>query len=79
MSDLDHFLDMPEDAPGPARVLAAQLFDLVRTASAGDPGRAWVSALVCRRRPGNRPCRGYMVVFRPEGLGADRVALPTLR
>ncbi len=66
VSDLRHFLDMPDDAPRPARAMAEQLFDLVRAATAGDPGRAWVSALTCRRRPGNRPCRGYMVVARPD-------------
>ena len=66
VSDLRHFLDMPEDAPGPARAMAAHLFDLVRAATAGDPDRAWVSGLTCRRRPGNRPCRGYMVVARPD-------------
>ena len=49
--------------------MAAHLFDLVRAATAGDPGTAWKSALTCRRRPGNRPCRGYMVVFRPEAGG----------
>lgn len=69
VSDLRHFLDMPEDAPGPARAMAGQLFDFVRAATAGDPGRAWVSALICRRRPGNRPCRGYVVLFRPDGPG----------
>ena len=66
VSDLRHFLDMPEDAPGPARAMAAHLFDLVRAATAGDPDSAWVSSLTCRRRPGNRPCRGYMVVARPD-------------
>jgi hypothetical protein len=66
VSDLRHFLDMPDDAPGPARAMAAQLFDLVRAATAGDPDRAWLSALTCRRRPGNRPCRGFMVVARPD-------------
>ena len=66
VSDLRHFLDMPEDAPRPAWAMAAQLFDLVRAATAGDPDIAWVSGLTCRRRPGNRPCRGYMVVARPD-------------
>jgi hypothetical protein len=70
VSDLRHFLDMPEDAPGPARAMAAQLFDLVRAATGEDPGTPWVSAIVCRRRPGNRPCRGHTVVFRPDGPGS---------
>ena len=39
VSDLRHFLDMPDDAPRPARAMAEQLFDLVRAATAGDPGR----------------------------------------
>lgn len=49
--------------------MAAQLFGLVRAATSGEPGVAWLSALTCRRRPGNRTCRGYQVVFRPEGPG----------
>ena len=58
VSDLRHFLDMPEDAPRPAWAMAAQLFDLVRAATAGDPDIVWVSSLTCRRRPGNRPSGG---------------------
>lgn len=70
VSDLRHFLDMPEDAPGPAVAMASQLFDLVRAATASDPDVTWVSALTCRRRPRNRPCRGYMVVTRRDGSGS---------
>jgi hypothetical protein len=66
VSDLQHFLDLPEDAPGPARRLAEHLGDIVRAASAGDAGTAWESALPCRRRPGNRRCPGRMVVSRTE-------------
>ncbi len=65
VADLNHFLDLPDDVPGPARRLAAQLGNMVRAATAGDAGTAWVSALPCRRRPGNRPCRGRMIVLRP--------------
>ena len=64
VTDLQHFLDLPLDAPGQARRLAEQLSNLVRAASAGDAGSAWETALPCRRRPGHRPCQGRMVVHR---------------
>ncbi|MEP6561085.1 MAG: DUF3024 domain-containing protein [Nakamurella sp.] len=65
-ADLRHFLDLPDDVPGPARRLAAQLGDLVRAATAAEPGPAWISALPCRRRPGHRACPGRMMVRRAE-------------
>jgi hypothetical protein len=64
VSDLRHFLDIPFDAPGPARKMAEHLGFVVRVATAGDAGAPWVSALTCRRRPGNRPCGGHIAVFR---------------
>lgn len=66
VSDLRHFLDLPDDAPGPARKMAEQLGDVVRAATAAEAGTAWVSALPCRRRPGRRPCPGRIIVFRPD-------------
>jgi hypothetical protein len=66
VSDLRHFLDLPADTPGPARRLAEYLSNIVRAATAGDPGTAWESALPCRRRPGKRGCPGRMVVTRSE-------------
>jgi len=66
VSDLRHFLDMPDDAPGPARKMAEQLGNVVRAATAAEAGAAWVSALPCRRRPGRRPCPGRIAVFRPD-------------
>ncbi len=66
VSDLRHFLDMPDDAPGPARKMAEQLGNVVRAATSAEAGVAWVSALPCRRRPGRRPCPGRIAVFRPD-------------
>ncbi|MGW5152046.1 DUF3024 domain-containing protein [Rhodococcus koreensis] len=66
VTDLRHFLGLPDEVPGPARRLAEQLYDLVRAATAGDTGVAWVSALPCRRRPGNRRCTGRMLVLRAD-------------
>ena len=66
VSDLRHFLDMPDDAPGPARNLAEQLGNVVRAATAAEASAAWVSALPCRRRPGRRPCPGRISVFRSD-------------
>ncbi|SOC56105.1 hypothetical protein [Ornithinimicrobium cerasi] len=64
VTNLQHFLELPLDAPGPARRLAKQLGDLVSAATAGDAGTAWESALPCRRRPGHRACPGRMVLHR---------------
>ncbi len=66
VADLQHFMDLRDGTPGPARRLAGQLSGIVRAATAGDAGVAWGSALPCRRRPGNRSCPGRMIVLRPE-------------
>jgi hypothetical protein len=66
VTDLNHFLDLPEDTPGPARRLAGHLSGIVKAATAGDAGTAWESALPCRRPPGNRRCPGRMIVLRTE-------------
>ena len=64
--DLRHYLDMPADAPGPARRMADTLSRMVRAATAGDAGVHWVSALPCSRRPGRHRCAGYVALFRTE-------------
>lgn len=66
VSDLAHFLELPEDAPGPAVKIAEHLTWVVRAATAGPAGVAWVTALQCRRRPAHRRCPGRMVVFRAD-------------
>ena len=66
VSDLNHFLDLPPDTPGPARRLAGHLSDIVRAATAGDARTAWETALPCRRRPARRRCPGRMIVLRTE-------------
>jgi hypothetical protein len=66
VTDLHHFLDLPEAAPGPARRLAEHLNNIVRAATAGDAGAAWETALPCRRRPANRRCPGRMIVRRTD-------------
>ena len=66
VSDLQHFLDMPDDAPGPARRMAEHLTMIVRAASAGDTGLAWASALTCIRRPNHRACPGNLVLRRVD-------------
>ncbi|MDA8297494.1 MAG: hypothetical protein M0004_13090 [Actinomycetota bacterium] len=64
VSDLRHFLDLPDDAPGPARKMADHLSNIVRAATAVPAGASWVSALPCRRRPERRPCPGRMSLCR---------------
>lgn len=66
VTDLHHFLGLPQDTPGPARRLAEHLGNIVRAATAGDAATAWESALPCRRRPANRRCRGRLIVLRAE-------------
>lgn len=66
VTDLQHFLGISPDAPGPARRLAEHLSNIVRAATAGDARVAWASALPCRRRPGNRRCLGRLTVQRFE-------------
>jgi hypothetical protein len=64
VADLHHFLDLPDDVPGPARRLAEQLGNIVRAATAGDAGAAWETALPCARRPARRACPGRVIVLR---------------
>lgn len=66
VSDLTHFLELPEDAPGPAVNMAEHLTWVVRAATGGPAGVSWVTALQCRRRPQRRRCPGRMVVFRAD-------------
>jgi hypothetical protein len=66
VADLHHFLDLPEDVPGPAYRLAERLAGIVRAATAGDAGMSWTSALPCPRRPHHRACPGRTIVHRPE-------------
>jgi len=66
VSDLRHFLDLPDDVPAPARRMAERLAMIVRAATAGDAGPEWVSALTCDRRPGRRPCAGHLAVLRTD-------------
>ncbi len=46
--------------------MAEHLTLIVRAATAGDGGVAWVSALACGRRPGRRACPGHLAVFRTD-------------
>jgi hypothetical protein len=66
VSDLRHFLDLPDDVSGPARRMAERSTLIVRAATAGDAGAEWVSALTCDRRPGRRPCLGHLAVLRTD-------------
>jgi hypothetical protein len=66
VSDLRHFLDLPHEAPGPARRMAEHLTLIVRAATAGEAGSSWVSALCCKRRPSHRACPGYIEVLRAD-------------
>ena len=79
VSDLRHFLDIPDDAPGPARKMAEHLGFVVRVATAGEAGAPWVSALTCRRRPGIGPAGATSLCSVPASSRADPVAMRRLR
>ena len=64
VSDFSHFMDMPNDVPGPARRLAAHLAAIVRAGSARPVGVGETSAVGCTKRPRRRPCDGFVMVFR---------------
>lgn len=66
VADLQHFLDLGPDTPGPARKLAEHLSGIVAAASAGDAHTRWETALPCRRRPANRRCPGRIMVICPD-------------
>lgn len=66
VSDLRHFLDLPDHTPAPALRLGGQLRDIVRAATAREEGEGWLSALRCRRRPGNRSCPGRLGLRRTD-------------
>lgn len=66
VADLQHFLDLGPDTPGPARKLAEHLAGIVAAASAGDAHTPWETALPCRRRPANRRCPGRIMVVCPD-------------
>ncbi len=55
---------MPEHTPGPAKRLAAQLGAIVRAGSARPVGTSATSGVGCTKRPGRRPCDGFIMVFR---------------
>jgi hypothetical protein len=66
VADLQHFLDLGPDTPGPARKLAEHLTGIVAAASAGDAHTLRETALPCPRRPGNRRCPGRISVVCPQ-------------
>ncbi|UQX11465.1 hypothetical protein [Candidatus Mycobacterium methanotrophicum] len=67
VSDLNHFLNLSDDVPAPARRLAQHFADIVRAATAGQRvDEQWTSALPCRRRPGRRPCSGRISLVRHD-------------
>lgn len=69
VSDLRDFLDLSDDAPGPARRIAEHLSGIVRAATSREAADPWETALPCRCRPGNRRCQGHIAVYRDEVEG----------
>jgi hypothetical protein len=64
VSDLGHFLGLPDDAPGPAMRMAEQL-SADRAGRDGQCCGLWLGeALPCMRPPGHRACSGTIEVAR---------------
>lgn len=66
VADLNQFLDLPTEAPGPARALATHVCDIVRASTAGAAVSEWTTALPCRRWPARRRCPGRITLRRNE-------------
>lgn len=66
MHHMEAALSPTEDVPAPARRFAFYLGDVVRAATALEPGGRFRSPLPCRRRPGRKPCPGRLVILRVE-------------
>lgn len=66
MDHLEAALSPRADVPAPARRFALYLGDIVRAATAIEPGRQFLSPLPCRRRPGRKPCPGRLTILRAE-------------
>ncbi len=64
VSDLRHFLGMPDDAPAPARRMAEHLGRIVEVGTASPTGEPTGSSIRCTRRPGRRPCVGLIELVR---------------
>jgi hypothetical protein len=66
VSDLRHFLDIPDDAPASARRMAEHLAGIVEAGTTSPVGEPTVTSIRCTRRPGRRPCAGLIEVVRLE-------------
>jgi hypothetical protein len=69
VTDMRHFPPPDEVLPesyAPARRLAAYLGSIVSAASVAPSSEVVDTALRCRRRPGRRPCPGYITLQRNE-------------
>lgn len=64
VSDLRHFLDMPDDAPAPAGRMAAHLVRIVEAGTASPSGEPTRTSVPCTRRPGRRRCVGLIELVR---------------
>lgn len=70
VTDMRHFPPPDEVLPeayAPARRLAAYLGSIVAAASVAPPSEVVDTALRCRRRPGHRPCPGYIRLRQDAG------------
>jgi hypothetical protein len=65
ISDIRHFLDedglIPIDLPGPALRLAKHFGSIVKAVSSHKGIEKKHTGIMCRRRPGHKPCPGEII------------------
>ncbi len=67
ITDIEHFTDSGgEPIPAPARRLSEYLGSLIQAASVRPSGHPDDTPVRCRRRPGRRPCSGFIRVHRSD-------------
>lgn len=68
VTDINHFdgLELIEDPPRPAVLLAEHLRRIIAAATAHASPGEHATALPCRRRPGHKSCPGRLVVRRQD-------------
>lgn len=78
VTDLQDFEPLEPTAELPPQALRLREFlgEIARAASVRESGSWCATAVRCRRRPGRKPCKGRIEVFRrdiPAGVAVSRV------
>jgi hypothetical protein len=79
VTDMRHFAGMDELVGpqfAPAKRFAAYLGGVVSAATVHPPGEVIATGLACHRRPGHKPCSGWLLVRRAEAAARIEWACP---